>query len=305
MNGMYKKVSVIIPTYGGGGGLDRTIDSILNQTYNNIEVIIVDDNGLGSDNQKKTESVLAKYQTIDRVKYITPEKNGGGSVARNIGAKSSSGEYLMFLDDDDTVSEDKIERQVEALENGNGTYGLAYCSTKVYLGDQFSNIITATQSGDILEKYLFGKIYIGTGTALLIREAWESIGGYDESFARHQDWEFFARVLNKYHAIAVDGTYFHRYIVNRNLPKRLDVLDKNMEHYISFLKEYPFRLSSKTMRKVVNLNNSKTALICLKKKEYKLFREVMRRHDNLLGAYVAFFEFTFCALFDKLRGKKS
>lgn len=302
---MNKKVSVIIPTYGGGVGLDRTIDSILDQTYKNLEIIIVDDNGLGSDNQKKTESVLSKYRTVDYVKYIAPEKNGGGSVARNIGARSSSGDYLMFLDDDDTVSKDKIERQVEALENGNGAYGLAYCSTKVYMGNRFSNIIKATQSGDILEKYIFGKIYIGTGTALMIREAWESIGGYDESFARHQDWEFFARVLNKYNAVAVDGTYFHRYIINRNLPKNLEVLDKNMEHYISFLKEYPFRLSVKTMRRVVNLNNSKTALLCLKNKNYKLFHEVMRRHDNLLIAYVAFIEFAFCALFDKLRGKKS
>lgn len=302
---MCKKVSVIIPTFGGGEGLERTITSILNQTYQNIEIIVVDDNGEGSENQIKTANILKKCQLNNCIKYITPSKNGGGSVARNIGAKASSGEYLMFLDDDDTVSEDKIERQVQAIEAGNGKFGLAYCSTKVYFGEQFSNIIKATQSGDILKKYLLGKIYIGTGTALIIREAWESVGGYDESFARHQDWEFFARILNKYNAISVDGTYFHRYIINRNLPKGFDVLDKNIEHYIAFLNEYPFRLSRKTIKKVINLNNSKTALICLKNKDYHQFRKVLHRHDNLAKAYWAFSCFVLNAFVDKLRGKKS
>lgn len=300
-----KLVSVIIPTYGGGEGLDKTIVSILNQTYKNIEVIIVDDNGYMTQNQKSTEDVLRENNLYEKVKYITPSKNGGGSVARNIGAKASEGEYLMFLDDDDTVSEDKIEKQVQALEKAGGNYGLAYCSTKVYCGGKLSNTIKATKSGDILEKYLFGKIYIGTGTALIIREAWESVGGYDESFSRHQDWEFFARILNEYNAVAVEDTYFYRYILNRNSSKNIDVLDKNMKHYIEFLKEYPFRLPRKTIQKVINLNNSKTALICIKNKDYKRFKEVLSRHDKTFEAYKAFAGFVLRAAFDKLIGKKS
>ena len=301
-----KLVSVIIPTYGGGGdGLDKTIESILSQTYNHIEIIVVDDNGYGSANQKSTELVLHNNNFYEKVKYITPLQNGGGSVARNIGAKASRGEYLMFLDDDDTVSNDKIEKQVQALENGNGDYGLAYCSAKIYCGERYSNIIKASQSGDILEKYLLGKIYIGTGTALILREAWESLGGYDESFSRHQDWEFFARVLNRYKAIAVPDAYFNRYILGRYSPKELDAAERNMDHYLKFLKTYTWRLPKKTINRVVNLKNASIAIICLRKRQFKHFIAVMKKYDKPLLAYSAFIRFVFMVVLDKMKGKKS
>ena len=103
-------VSIIIPTYGGGEGVEKVIDSILHQTYRDIEIIVVDDNGKGTENQIKTSKTLKKFIDSNVIQYITPDKNQGGSAARNMGAKASRGKYLMFLDDDDTVSEDKIEK---------------------------------------------------------------------------------------------------------------------------------------------------------------------------------------------------
>lgn len=298
-------VSVIIPTYGGGDGLKKVIESILNQTYKNIEIIVVDDNGFGSKNQIKTAEVLREYTVAGSVKYITPEKNAGGSAARNKGAQISQGKYLMFLDDDDTVSADKIAKQVEALESAPEKYGISYCSTKVWLDGNLSNTIVAEKSGDILYEYMMGKVYMGTGTALMLRDVWVKLGGYDESFIRHQDWEFFSRVLNEYYAIAVSDAYFNRYITNRNLPKDLCTLEAHADHYISFLKKYGFRLSKRQMRNVININNSRIALRCLKDKNLGRFIKTLNKYDNFFVAGISFIVFIFSVCYDKIIGKRS
>lgn len=298
-------VSVIIPTFGGGDGIERVIDSITKQTYRDIEIIVVDDNGAGSDNQLATENTIRGYFSNNNFTYIKLEKNLGGSGARNAGARISKGAYLMFLDDDDTVAQDKIECQVKALENSTDEYGIAYCSTKVFEGDKLSNVVEAHRSGDILLDYLIGKIYIGTGTALLKKCVWEKLGGYDESFVRHQDWEFFSRVLNAYKAIATPTTYFYRYITNRNAPKDINRLEVFADHYIDFLMKYPFRLSKKQIKKVVNRNNSRVALMCIKQKDMPRFFKVMKKYDSFICSYAAFVKFSCCVVLDKVRGIKT
>ena len=298
-------VSVIIPTYGGGAGLDKVIESILQQTYRDVEILVVDDNGYGTENQVKTAEVLQKYSGYENVMYITPPHNGGGSAARNIGAQASQGEYLMFLDDDDTITPDKISAQVAALSEPDKKYGIAYCSTKVFADGKLSNVIKAEESGDILYRYMMGKVYMGTGTALLLREAWESLGGYDESFVRHQDWEFFARVLNKYEAVAVADVYFNRYITNRNLPKKLDVLEKYADHYIAFLQRYDFRLPKGKVKNVIHKCNARIALRCLKEKDIKRFIGTLSKYDTFFRAFVSFVLFTVSVCIDRVKGKKS
>ena len=97
-------VSVIIPTYKRSKSLNRAIDSVLSQTYPNIEIIVVDDNGKGSKYQIETEKSLENYIKTDKIKYITHDVNRNGSAARNTGFKHSMGEYINFLDDGDLVS---------------------------------------------------------------------------------------------------------------------------------------------------------------------------------------------------------
>ncbi len=113
---MNKLVSVVIPTYKRSSMLIRTIESVLNQSYDNIEIIVVDDNN--DDNYRKdTENKLIKYISNPKIKYIKHERNLGGCEARNTGLKEAKGEYICFLDDDDIIYKDKIEKQVEFLEN--------------------------------------------------------------------------------------------------------------------------------------------------------------------------------------------
>lgn len=118
-----KKVSVIIPMHNSSKHIEECIDSVLNQTYPNIEVIVVDDNS--SDNSID----IVESKNDDRVKIIKLNKNVGAANARNIGIDASTGELLCFIDSDDYWVLNKLEKQVEFIVHNNYAFiysGYAY-----------------------------------------------------------------------------------------------------------------------------------------------------------------------------------
>ncbi len=112
---MYPKVSVITPTYKRAHFLSRAIDSILNQTYPNIQVIVVDNNADLPECRQETGITMEKYKDDPRVVYIQSAANLGGGGARNIGAEACDGEYITFLDDDDEYLPSKVESQLKFM----------------------------------------------------------------------------------------------------------------------------------------------------------------------------------------------
>lgn len=109
------KASVIIPTYNRPDFLERAIKSVLNQDFFDYEIIIVDDNGLGTKQQIATQSLLKNFNSAI-LKYIPLDKNSGGCVARNKGVNASCGEYIFFLDDDDEFLPNKLRSQADFLD---------------------------------------------------------------------------------------------------------------------------------------------------------------------------------------------
>ena len=115
-------VSVIIPTYNRAKLLPRAIKSVLNQTFKDFEVIIVDDGS--TDN---TEEVINEFQKHNkRIKYIRHEKNKGAAAARNTGIKIAQGEYIAFQDSDDEWLPNKLEKQMEIFESAPAEIGVVY-----------------------------------------------------------------------------------------------------------------------------------------------------------------------------------
>ena len=111
-----KKVSIIIPMHNSSGHIDQCIDSVLNQTYKNIEVIVVDDKS--SDNSIE----LVEQKKDSRIKLIKLSENLGAAKARNTGIDAATGEYICFLDSDDYWKLDKLEKQVNFIEKNNYTF---------------------------------------------------------------------------------------------------------------------------------------------------------------------------------------
>jgi glycosyltransferase involved in cell wall biosynthesis len=109
-------VSVIIPTFGRSQFLKRCVESVSSQTYDNIEIIIVDDNGKGQLQQLETATVVDSIKCRFPLHYLIQDENRGGSAARNAGAKHAQGEFIAFLDDDDQFEEDRVLKQIHFLK---------------------------------------------------------------------------------------------------------------------------------------------------------------------------------------------
>ncbi len=111
------KASIVIPTYKRSDFLIRAIESVYNQDYKDFEVVVVDDNGEGTDYQKSNVELLNKYFNNSNFKYFALSNNSGACKARNKGAELSSGIVLMFLDDDDYYYPNKISKQIEVMQD--------------------------------------------------------------------------------------------------------------------------------------------------------------------------------------------
>ena len=151
-----KKVSVIIPTYNSGKYIEECINSVINQTYTNLEIIVVDD--CSNDN---TLSILKKYKD-KRIKLIKLEENKGVSYARNRGIDFSSGEFICFLDSDDYWYLDKIEKQVKFMKDKKCAF--SYGSYAYLRGEKTIHIAKVPSS--ITYKKALGNTTIFTSTVM-------------------------------------------------------------------------------------------------------------------------------------------
>lgn len=210
-------VSVIIPVYNCGGSIHRTMKSVFAQTYQPVEVIIVDDGS--TDNSYN----LAKQYESLTVKVLQ-QKNAGAAVARNTGLAASKGEYIQFLDAGDMLDQTKIEAQINALQNQPGK--VAVCNYKQFTSkeeltntvypDQSAFIYSSNDPQDFLINLWGGKgplNFIQTNCWLVPKQLIEKAGGWRAYRCPDDDGEFFARVLLRSKGIVhVPGVYNYYHI---------------------------------------------------------------------------------------------
>lgn len=190
-------VSVIITTYNRPYMLDRAIKSALNQSYENIEVVVVDDNNPESVGRRETESLMRDYENTLNVKYVKHNKNMNGATARNTGIKNSSGEIISFLDDDDWYHSEKIKKQVHYLLE-HSEFDAVYCGWNKNNKD-----VLPTEEGDLTIGILDGTTPVITNTILMNKDAAVNCGGWDESFRRGQEAAFLLRFFKSGYKIGV------------------------------------------------------------------------------------------------------
>ncbi len=236
---MNSLVSIIIPTYSRPDNLCRAIDSVLSQTYSPIEIIVVDDNGIGTEYQQETENVLAPYLVHNQIIYLKHEVNKNGSAARNTGSRASKGEFIGYLDDDDVFFPTKIEKQVERLKeahSSNPKVAGVYCNTeKAGYTKKINAPIINQLEGNLAEDLLLGNVSFNSSTLLIYRYAYEAINGWDERFLRHQDWEFSIRFFRQFEIVVAepDSCLIRKYNTpnyNTANPKKLAL---NMQFYLN------------------------------------------------------------------------
>jgi glycosyltransferase involved in cell wall biosynthesis len=192
-------ISVIITTFGGSLSLSRAIISVLNQTYSNFEIIVVDDNNDMSIERKKTEESMSQFKSFKNIKYIKHRNNLGGAGARNTGIHFAKGDFVAFLDDDDMYLSHRFENAIKAFERNNDIIGV--CQEVVFSEYRKLTDISKSFKGEtyLESNNLFvNQMYLGTGSNIFLKtEIVRSIMGFDVSFKRFQDLEFMIRVLKK------------------------------------------------------------------------------------------------------------
>jgi glycosyltransferase involved in cell wall biosynthesis len=187
-------VSVIIPTYNRANVIICAIDSVLNQTYKNMELIIVDD--ASRDN---TEERVKGFND-SRIKFVRHKINKGGSGARNTGIGEAKGDYIAFLDSDDEWLPEKIEKQILMFKCADPKVGLIYTGVlRVDENGRITEQIVPKEKGDLCGKLLEGN-FIGTTSAIMARRSCiMRVGGFNDSLPSCQDWDFYIRLSRVCH----------------------------------------------------------------------------------------------------------
>lgn len=236
-------VSVITPTYKRPEKLPRAIDSVLKQTFKEVEIIVVDDNNPDSEGRELTEQIMERYKGNPRVKYIKHEKNKNGSAARNTGARHSHAKYLAFLDDDDELLPDKIASQVKILEERDDTWGCCYSLAYTQKEGKEKRPILENREGDMYIEALAKEFSILAGSNLMVkRSVYDKVNGFDESFLRNQDLEFLARILES-HKIAycdIPGVIVYVHTERRNVNQE-EVTNNYLTTFKPFIDKLPVK----------------------------------------------------------------
>lgn len=190
-------ISVIVPAYNAQKTIQETIESVLNQTFRDFELIVIND---GS--QDLTLDIVSNIQDSRLRVFSYP--NAGPQKSRNRGILHAVGEYISFIDADDLWTSDKLELQLKALSL-NPEAAVAYSWTDYIYehGQIFRPGPHFDFNGDVYSRLLLSD-FVGSGSNPLIRkQALIAVGSFDESLPAAQDWEMWLRLAARYHFVAV------------------------------------------------------------------------------------------------------
>lgn len=197
---MQPKVSVIIPTYNSAPFIVATIRSVLDQTYSNYEVVIVDDGSTDDTLQVLNAFVPSSCDFVDKIRVFS-KTNGGPASARNLAIRNSTGKYIAFLDGDDLWTPDKLAEQVEFLES-HPKVGMTYAEALIFTEQngqkEFGEKIGYT--GETSFCHLLLGDHIPNSTVMIRRECVDKIGWLNESpeLIAVEDYEYWLRLAHSF-----------------------------------------------------------------------------------------------------------
>ncbi|HEX2910735.1 MAG TPA: glycosyltransferase family A protein [Chloroflexia bacterium] len=280
-------VSVIVPCYKQAHFLPNAIDSVLNQTYTPVEIIVVND---GSPDN--VEEVMQAYLAKPGVHLINRE-NGGLAAARNSGLSVANGKYLQFLDSDDWLHPEKIERQVAILEESAPEVGLVYCEFwPVYNNTEIREDDSVRQRclGKTIEQDYFNNIwiqgYFPPMTVLLKKEWQQKVGLFTETLRSHEDYEYWLRLsglggLGIYHSEKLAYYRQHSASLSRDEKKMQETAIAARSNVAAMFPERIGPATDYTIRRLLEMSDEIRAWAG------KLQDDVFRIEDGLRQALVS------------------
>lgn len=270
-------VSVLITTHNRCQLLERAISSVRNQSYRNLEIIIIDDNSVDG-----TETLIKSLMRLDsRIKYlkIGALESKGGNYARNSGIRLSSGKVIAFLDDDDEWREDKIELQVEFLMNNRDVKAISTDLEYVYVidGKEYATYSNLKINRKPYDFFVSSWLNV-TSTMMIYRDVMLEIGGFDENIPAMQEIEMSYRVCMNCNVDIIKQPLvkYYQYLsdkqqITNNVNKYLEALDYVSEKY---KKEY--ELLTNLQRDLIEKNNIRNiAHRYLRSNQREMYRDTL------------------------------
>lgn len=259
-------VSCIIPSYKRNDMITRSIDSVLAQTYSNIEVLVVDDNEKGSTYSLGLQEIMNGYNN-ERIKLLTQPCHINGAAARNFGIKHSNGEYIAFLDDDDEWLPTKIEKQVDFLVH-NSEYAGASTLSAIYTNGRLKCKSSKYDVDNLQYKVLIRQVDICTSTFLARKSALLAMGAFDEHLIRHQDLQLFVAFLETFKIGLIPEVLVKMHSdseINRpNVQKLIQIKKEYFKSIDIYLQNY----SASERRRIICNHNFEVAYIAFKEHKY-------------------------------------
>lgn len=229
--------------------LKEAIDSVIEQTYQNIEICLVNDGPFYED-RLKVDQLVKKYGK--KLKYIVNEKPSGANYARNRGAEESKGVYLSFLDDDDIWEKTRVQDMVECLRNGADVI----YSDMIIFNEKFSRHSVRKESKEPLKELLKANYFGGFSNVMLRKEIFEKVGRLDESLLSYQDIDLWIRVAEVGEIAYINKplTYYRESInsISLNEEKKLNGLLAYLDKYEALYNQFPECKKIKLETEMVN-----------------------------------------------------
>lgn len=200
-----KKISVVIPMYNAENTIIRAIKSVLNQEYNNLEVLVIND-GSKDNSQTIVENYILKNGLNDKIKLIN-KKNGGVSSARNQGMKFSEGNYIAFLDSDDEWLPNKLLIQLDYMEKNRDVM----MTGTTMNGKIFKKFFLKSfrKYTEITLKNLLFKNFFQPSTVIIRKKIIDKIGYFDENQRYAEEGNYFYRIANKYKCVLINKSFLN------------------------------------------------------------------------------------------------
>lgn len=278
------KVSVIIPTYGEPIFLNKAINSVLNQSLRELELIIVDDNNPETKARSLTEKLVQEFEGIDtRVKYIKHEYNKNGAVARNTGFAMAKGKYISLLDSDDEYMPDRLQKCYETMENVPKSVAGVYTGCEFKRGGVTYHEYKSVKEGNFLVETLACRFGFCTGSNIFIRkEVVDELNGFDGDFLRHQDYEFLVRVFERYSLTAIPELL----VIKNNECFNVPNLEKQVAIKKQYLEKFKYiidKLPQEDVNYIMHGNYINVAENAMGQSKFKIANEFYKKASHYGG----------------------
>lgn len=250
------KVTVVVPTCNRPQYLERLLESLRSQTYKKFQVIVVDD---ASRDLSQNLKVIQAFQDDLKLEFIRLEQGMGAPYCRNLGIQKAGTDFIALVDDDDFWKPQKLEKQVELLEQSNEKTGLVYTWTEVINEEmKVLRLMNSELSGNCLREIL-NECFVPSPSVMVTRKAIESIQGFDEELPSCQDWDTWIRMARAGFEFAVlkePLTYYFKHSgpsIGQSNRAKLGYTMVYQKHFWHFLFHGQIRHVVRFLRMKINL----------------------------------------------------